>query len=311
MRFSFPVTTLHPGTGSPRPARLRTRATAPPRLPISRHPGATSARPHPNPSLAPARFATPHSSSGAGAPLCAPLHSTSGAALPQRTSASSPVWLQRRAAPPHEWRIGMGLTAGGSAVSVPGASPPRLVVALCPALPATSPSPCPAPPLEHPRLAASRARAWPAVEAFEEPDLVVGGGAERGRWLQASWSWHGRIWRWGRMLPAVVLVAVGERQLPAMSSHSATTVAAAAACGVLGRWMRGGPARPFPGWRAWHSGADAASSSWSSAVWLLPPGLRSSSHHNAKLNQGTCIGVNSRCLLLELGYLLDFQLYYL
>ncbi|WVZ51627.1 hypothetical protein U9M48_002753 [Paspalum notatum var. saurae] len=266
----------------------------------------------------------------------------------------------------------MGLAAGGSAVSVPGASPPCLAVAPRPApsrhldIAAPYSTPRASPPRRLPRLGpawcargGSGRQPWPCAQI------------RRWRPLRSQIRWWGRagpaaavdrrIWRWGRMLPAVALVAVGERQLPAMASHSATAVATAAACGVLCRQMRGGPARPFPSWRAWHSGADAASSSWSSVVWLLPPGLRSSSHHNAKLNQGvlcsgswmhccrlevgmfaaanssieykaeeisinpafqrwsrlvpllkasqgTCIGVNSRCLLLELGYLLDFQL---
>ncbi|WVZ51637.1 hypothetical protein U9M48_002759 [Paspalum notatum var. saurae] len=343
-RFSFPVTPLHPGAGSPRPARLRPQATAPPRLPVSRHPVAPSARPRPNPSLAPACFAAPHSSSGAGAPLHAPLRSTCGAALPQRTSASSPVWLKRRASS----RVGMGLAAGRSAVSVPGASPPCLAVAPRPApshhldIAAPYSTPRASPPRRLPRLGP----AWCARGGSGRQPWSC---AQIRRWrpLRSQIRWWGRagpatavdrrIWRWGHMLPAVALVAVGERQLPAMASHSATAVVAAAACGVLCRQMRGGPARPFPSWRVWHSGADAASSSWSSVVWLLPPGLRlevgmfaaanSSIEYKAeeisinpafqrwsrlvpllKASQGTCIGVNSRCLLLELGYLLDFQL---
>ncbi|WVZ51626.1 hypothetical protein U9M48_002752, partial [Paspalum notatum var. saurae] len=330
-RFSFPVTPLHPGAGSPRPARLRPQATAPPRLPVSRHPVAPSARPRPNPSLAPACFAAPHSSSGAGAPLHAPLRSTCGAALPQRTSASSPVWLKRRASS----RVGMGLAAGRSAVSVPGASPPCLAVAPRPApshhldIAAPYSTPRASPPRRLPRLGP----AWCARGGSGRQPWSC---AQIRRWrpLRSQIRWWGRagpatagelpssplmscifhnpppdessvdrrIWRWGHMLPAVALVAVGERQLPAMASHSATAVVAAAACGVLCRQMRGGPARPFPSWRVWHSGADAASSSWSSVVWLLPPGLRSSSHHNAKLNQGVlCSGSWMHCCRLEVG----------
>ncbi|WVZ69569.1 hypothetical protein U9M48_018339 [Paspalum notatum var. saurae] len=326
-RFSFPVTPLHPGAGSPRPAQLHPRATAPPRLPVSRPPGAPSARPRPNPSLAPACFAAPHSS-GADGLLRAPLRSTFGAALPPRTSASSPVWLKRRAAPPREWRVGMGLAAGGSAVSVTGASPPRLAVAPCPApsrhlaLAAPYSTPRASPPRRLPRSGpawcargGSGSQPWPGAQILRWRLLrsqirwwVVGqsgaGGCSGGR--------SGSLW--GALPPDERRSSKALPWLACVAQRSRCGLILMEQCGVApAPWAQ----IKFPSQCQTKSRLEfgmfaAASSSVeykAEEISINPPFQRwSRLVPLLKASQGTCIGVNSRCLLLELGCLLDFQL---
>ncbi|WVZ69570.1 hypothetical protein U9M48_018339 [Paspalum notatum var. saurae] len=166
-----------------------------------------------------------------------------------------------------------------------------------------------------------------------------------GFFLRASWSWHGRIWRWGRMLPAVALVAVapfhGKPQhhsggrsgslwgaLPPDERRSSKAlpwlacVAQRSRCGLILMEQCGVAPAPwaqikFPSQCQTKSRLEfgmfaAASSSVeykAEEISINPPFQRwSRLVPLLKASQGTCIGVNSRCLLLELGCLLDFQL---